>query len=462
MDSVPSSRNNNQPFSIDHTPPATSFGTHSFYYKQYPNSPVHLTSEWSDNIQAPVTAHEHLNPSPDSPSMLKMTAGVAQLLEDTLTPSRKPTNSVPRSVPGSEPVRTPGKPGSAVLSGPPPSSSKTLVANSSSRRPLTGSGAPTKTISTIDVFWAMLNDLTGKDKMAKCAQYSLRLLLHHARKTQAFLSDEKVNVSSINSTYASNEKVASLLVNFLKNPRAFSRVLVILICSMFSSRLAGFVPALGIYRQLLRFGKSPFRLHGILEKVRSHMYKDPKGHTWKISDKLFTKSTLGDLISFYYNINDDIGLLYKVRLLRNKSLQVFAGHHEAYAWYCDSWLGLYNAYTNLQKYSQQEFDLKISIQVKQRSRMLSRQVLGTNSLQANASQSDDEAKDIQALKDIQFRINNTKLDIYKLISDIIFNSYTVFNARLHFDTVQIWMGISASLLGSIKLFREKKKALTGA
>ncbi|OBA21796.1 hypothetical protein METBIDRAFT_39441 [Metschnikowia bicuspidata var. bicuspidata NRRL YB-4993] len=323
-------------------------------------------------------------------------------------------------------------------------------------------GIAKRDISSIDVLWAMLNDLTGKDKMAKLSQYSLRLLLYHARKTQTFLSDDVVNIKLISATYASNKKAWDLLVNFIKNPRAFAKVLVILTCSVFTSRLSGFVPALGLYRKLLRFGKSPFRFHGLFDKVRKHMYRDSRDHSWRISDKFFNKSTLGDSIALYYSLNDDIGMLYKVKFLSNKRLRVFAAHHESYAWYCDSWFGLYNAYNNLQGLAQQEFDMKISIQVKKRSRTLSRQVLGANSLQTNASPSDEDARDAQALKDIQFRITNAKLDMYKLVSDIVFNSYTVFNAQLHFDTVQIWMGISAALFSSAKLFREKKKALLTA
>ena len=35
-------------------------------------------------------------------------------------------------------------------------------------------------VSNWDIFWSMLNDLVGKDKMAKVGQYTLRLLVYHA------------------------------------------------------------------------------------------------------------------------------------------------------------------------------------------------------------------------------------------------------------------------------------------
>ena len=454
MDFNPSPRHNNQPFSLDPTAPiGSALESHSFYYKQFTNSPLQLSSEWGENNELNKANLPRRN-SAGSPSMIKLAANAAQSLEETPTPTRKFGL-------GRENAFTPGKVGTLAVTGPPPIAS-TSPKKGSIRNSVQASSAPTKEISTMDVLFAMLNDLTGKDKMAKLSQYSLRLLIHHARKTQTFLSDEKVNIELIASTYASNDKIMSLIVNFAKNPRSFARVLIILVCSTFTSRLSGFVPALGVYRQLLRFGKSPFRFNILLEKVKTYMYKEPKSHVWRINDKVFNKGVLGDCISLYYNVNDDISFLYKVKFLHNMSLKAFAGRHEAYAWYCDSWFALYNAYNNLQRLSQKEFDLKISIQVKRRSRTLSKQILGGNSLQANGSHSEDEARDSQALKDIQFRITNTKLDVLKLVSDIIFNSYTVFNARLHFDTVQIWMGISASFLGSVKLFREKKKALAKA
>lgn len=440
MDSAPILRNANLPFSFDHTAsnvPAAS--THSFFYKQYPNSPLHFTSEWTENTPPLLASNDAGKLRTGSPTRLKMSP-VAHIVEEIPTPTRK--GGKPNGV--GENIRTPGKPGTNGSTG-------GFVAL---EKAVSGKPGTKSKVSNIDVVWAMLNDLTGKDKMAKVAQYSLRLMVHHARKTEAYLSDDKVNIRAISATYASNEKVLDLIVNFIKNPRAFAKVLVILICSVFTSRVSGFVPALGLYRQLLRFGKSPFRTHGLLEKVGKHTYKDVKANTWKIRPSFFSKATLGECILLYYNINDDIGMLYKVKFLRNRLLQRFAGRHEAYAWYCDSWFALYNAYSNLQKYTQQELDTRISIQVKQRLRTLSRQVLGATPL------SEEDPGDSQTLKDIQFRITNAKLDIYKLLSDIIFNSYTVFNAKLHFDTVQIWMGISASFLGTVKLFREKKRALS--
>lgn len=314
-----------------------------------------------------------------------------------------------------------------------------------------------KKVAPIDVFWAMVNDITGKDKLAKFGQYSLRLVLFHLKQAEMYLSDDKLNIRLIAKTYHGSAKILDLVVNFLRNPRAFARVLLILVCSTITLRLSGLAPALGSYRQFLRFGKSPFRIVALVKKVRQNVYLDTATGAYRILKAFFSKSTLSELISLYYSFNDELGLLFRLKFLRNQTWKRLAARHEAYAWYCDSWLAMYNAWSDLHDLQRQEMDMEIQIRVKQRARALSKELLGGTSL--HTSHLDDDANDRQALKEIKFKESNAVLDIYKTLSDIIFNSYTVFNMDLHFATVQIWMGISASFLSSVKLYRQKKKTL---
>lgn len=352
----------------------------------------------------------------------------------TVTPAKNPVNAM--SVPSSH-----YKLGKADLAAPTPL-------------------PPRKDLHAMDVLWAMINDITGKDKLAKLGQYSLRLLLHHARKSQTYLSDDKVNIKFISQTYTSNEKILNLLINFVYDPKAFARIIGILVCSVFTSRCAALVPALATFRQILRFGKSPFRMRSLWLKLSSSFYFDPKLNLWQLRGGFFTKSTLSEAISLYYSLNDETSLLFKLKFLKNETLKRFASRHEAYAWYCDSWFALYNSVNSLLELSQQEMEARILIQVKKRSRVLSKQILGTSAFHmTSAVNADDDDRDVNALNEIRFKISNARLDILKTISDIIFNSYTVFNAPLHFDTIQIWTGISASLLSSVKLYREKRRML---
>lgn len=417
-----------------------------YYNPKFSNSPLHFSSEWDE-------AYEQ--------------ARMSTVVTQTETPSKSRDRTAPVH------FITPGKAAAAAglghLSGGPTASPMGRVMSapkySSAKADLAAptpppERQPAKRVHSMEVLWSMLNDITGKDKMAKFGQYTLRLLLHHSAKTQEYLSDDVVNIKLINKTYRETGRMMDLLVSFVQHPQEFTKIVVILTCSIFSLRFKAWVPALGTYRQLLRFGKSPFRLRALFKKLREATYHDPVTKSWKINDMFFNNNTLGEVISLYYSLNDEALLLYKLKFLRNPTLRKFVGKHESYAWYLDSWLALYNAWNNLNRLSQKEMDVKIQIQVKKKARAISKQLLGGTALHSlDFGNPDDDSGDSQALKEIHFRMTNARLDIYKTISDIVFNSYTVFNAALHFDTIQIWMGISASLLSSIKLYREKKRSL---
>lgn len=401
------------------------------------NSPLHFSSEWEEAYLESANRMATTVTQMETPSKLRGKTVPVHLISPAKSANASPMGRILSVLKNNT---------KADLAAPtPPPEAKT-----------------TKAVHSADVLWAMVNDITGKDKLAKFGQYTLRLLLHHSAQTQTYLSDDVVNIKLINKTYKETGKIFDLIVNFLQNPRAFARVLVILVCSVFKLRFEATVPALGMYRQFLRFGKSPFRIRALFNKVRESSYRDPITNTWKISDKLFSNATLGEVVSLYYSLNDEGLLLYKLKFLRNPTLRKFVGRHESYAWYCDSWLALYNAWNNLNRLSQKEIDVKIQIQVKKRARAISKQLLGGTALYSSdlsVSSLEEDSKDAQTLKEIQFRKTNATLDIYKTISDIVFNSYTVFSIPLHFPTIQIWMGISASLLSSIKLFREKKRLM---
>lgn len=322
--------------------------------------------------------------------------------------------------------------------------------------------APKHEVRNMDIFWSMLNNITGKDKFAKVSQYTLRLLIYHANQANDYLSDDTINFNIISKRYNSKEKRLNLIRNFLNHPQNFIRIIVILVCSIFTSRFKGMVGGLGMYRQFLRFGKTPFRVRDLFNKFSSNVSTNSKTGFIEITNlgEYFNRKTLGDIISLYYGINDEALLLFKLNFLRNKTLNQFVARHESLAWYYDSILGIYESYERVQKFGQQEMDLKIQIQVKNKARVLSKQLLGTNSLNyVEGFPQGDDKKDVQLLKEIQFKKYNSYIDIYKWLSDFIFDTYTVFNIALPFDTIQIWLGITASSLSTLKLYRETKNRL---
>ena len=335
---------------------------------------------------------------------------------------------------------------------------ETASINSSSSQLITPTKIPS--ISNWTIFWSILNDLVGKDKLAKVSQYTLRLLVYHANKSQSYLSDEHINIKLINTRYNDNEKKLELIKNFLKHPSDFIKIITILVLSLFRQKAAGMITGLSMYRQFLRFGKTPFRIRDLIVKFKQNITL--KNNKLEINEaNLFNRKTLGQFFSLYYGINDESLLLYKLNVLTDPTYKKFTGRHESYGWYCETWLALYNAYENLQNLIQQEMDLKIQIQVKNKAKQISKQLLGGggNMMSYSSSSSTNNTEDAKLLDEIQFKKNNAWIDIYKNLSDLAFNTYTVFQIKLPFDTWQIWMGISASVLSTIKLYRETKRTM---
>mmetsp|Transcript_691 Transcript_691/g.797 ORF Transcript_691/g.797 Transcript_691/m.797 type:complete len:496 (+) Transcript_691:49-1536(+) len=451
--STTTNNNNNNNSDIKNSPlPSHSIYNGHFLYSSNPNSSplIHtFNSEWVD--------------SPDnSPSRTKFNNQdmSTTILADTGTiASSKNENSSNKSK-----FETPSKPKASISFITPVTDSKTydtIILNDKQLKTSSPEPIVQHNVKSMDILWAMLNNITGKDKMAKFGQFTLRLLLHHAKQTQDYLSDGYININIINTRYNNREKKLNLIRNFLHHPLDFIKIIVILACSIFRSRLSGTAGGLSLFRQFLRFGQSPFRINRLKNKLTARALTVSKSGDCTIDianiGKCCTKDVLGDILSLYYSVFDEAGLLFKMNFFRDKELRKIISRHESLAWYYETFLGIYNAYARLQKFSQQEMDLKIQIQVKSKARQLSKQLLGASSIEGLSHE--DDTKDDQLLKEIQFKKYNSYIDIYKWLSDLVFNTYTVFNLALPFDTLQIWMGISASSLSILKLYRETRKRL---
>lgn len=316
-------------------------------------------------------------------------------------------------------------------------------------------------VSNFDIFWKMLNTIVGKDKMAKFGQYVLRLLIFHARQTERYLSDDLINIDAINGRFNDRNKKLRLFRNFIRHPRNFIRIITILCCSTFINRFSGFVSGLSMYRQLLRFGKTPFRVRNLSHKVLSvKQEKNSNRGLLAFKQEFLNRKTLGELIGLYYGINDEMLLLYKMKFLTNKSLRKVVARHELLAWYYDAILGLYNACDKLRQLNQEEMDLRIQIGVKAKAKALSKELLANNSMHNHYFMNyTDDNTDSKQLEEVSFNKTNAYIDLMKWLADFIFNSYNIFHLALPFATLQIWMGIMASSLSTMKLYRETRKKI---
>lgn len=308
-------------------------------------------------------------------------------------------------------------------------------------------------ISNWDIFWTILNTIIGKDKLAKVSQYSLRLLMYHAKSVESAMLLQEIDLSII------NLPSKDILQSLFSQPMIFIKSLITLLCILVRTNVSGLVNGLGIYRQFLRFGKSPFKIRDLGKKIQNAFNFE----TFGLNKSIFSRSTLMDIATFWYALHDELGLLYKLKFYTNTKLVAYANKNDAIGWYSETILTLLDNWDTLSSLSQQEMDMKIQIQVTKKAKLLSKQILGNNSASSSAFNTsiikEISADDLKYLNDLQFKKNNAWLDVYKNLSDFVFNTYTVFDLVLPFDTIQIWMGISASTLSLLKIYRETKKNL---
>lgn len=305
-----------------------------------------------------------------------------------------------------------------------------------------------------DVWWKILNTIVGKDKLAKFGQYLLRLVLYHAHNTKSYLSDDSLNIDIINARYNDSSKKLDLLKNFIKHPQNFMLIILIFASDRFILRFSGFVGGLLMYRQFLRFGKTPFRIRQMLEQVQLAFKKQD-------FTLIYNLKFLDEVFALYYGIFDELMLLFKLRFYTNKRIQGYAARHELLGWYYMTLLALYNTYHKLSSLSQREMDLKVQIEVKRKARQLLKRLLGSGGHLLTGIRCPEAVleADLTELDEIQFNKNNAWLDVYKNLADLVFNTYTVFSLPLPFPTIQIWMGLAALSLSTVKIYRETKRKM---
>lgn len=280
------------------------------------------------------------------------------------------------------------------------------------------------------IMLSLLNTLVGKDKIAKTAQYALRILLLY---TKSFLGS----------------KQKSLRVGKLNQ-------ILLVLCKEFQDRSTGVVAGLSLYRQLLRFGKTPFRVQGLYGKLKSSSLK-----VWQ------TEESLGDVIDLYYGVCDEILLLFKMGALRSGKLRQLAGKHEMYSWYYDIILGLKQTYCKLKEVERREMAIKIRLQVKQRAKkfLLESPLSPAQSPSASQIHSPSLSSSGQLsplpkeLIDIGEERRLLRIDLMRLMCDFSFNSVDIFNLKVP-QSLYLLFGLTSGSLGLTKAWIAMERQLS--
>ncbi|KAH3671642.1 hypothetical protein OGAPHI_000347 [Ogataea philodendri] len=320
--------------------------------------------------------------------------------------------------------------------------------------------------STVDLWVKVMSLLAGKDKVGKCIQYGLRILILYSirtRKTQLFNNLKLTQLDF-------NEKTSSVLAQLVKRPD----LLVILFLGQLESKSVGLTKVLSIYRQMLRAGTVPMKVIKLFSRVfdtLSLLQSREKASVKliKVKEDWFNYKSLGEVMALYYAWFDETLLAFKVGILDEKKMPAyrkFAGKHEAIAWYCTIVLGLRTQFEKLSQLSNKENSLKINYQVKQRAKRLVSTIKPEQSPisfvgSPDLSESMQLAQYSNELKAISEEKYMVQLEVLKLLCDLAYDSVVVFKLKID-EPFHLMFGFGAAFISLSKIWRTEKRKMVQA
>ncbi|KAI0461798.1 hypothetical protein LJB42_004872 [Komagataella kurtzmanii] len=222
-------------------------------------------------------------------------------------------------------------------------------------------------VSAFTLLAAILEQLGGKDRLGKVIQYGLRILLIYSKRSSTFLSTVyEVSDASLNKSGGR----FSLLVSLLRRPE----LLLYWFLKQFEKKATGLSSGLSMYRQMLRAGKTPFRLVNLGYKINDtfQVFKK-KG----VDDGIvyFRKNwvnekTVTELAQLYYSWFDESLLCFKLKMIDDPKYRGIATRQERLAWLSTILLTLKKNIFKYQANKRKEQHIRINQQVKYRAKAL--------------------------------------------------------------------------------------------
>ncbi|CDK29654.1 unnamed protein product [Kuraishia capsulata CBS 1993] len=336
--------------------------------------------------------------------------------------------------------------------------------------------------SSFAILMKLIETLAGKDKLGKVVQYGLRILLFYSKRSTSFL--QRTHAEGLKFPTGDYKGIAGVIMGLIQRPEFVALFLL----KDFETRAAGVVSGLSMYRQMLRCGKTPFRLVNLAYKLSAtasvFANKGVEKGILNVRDKWFTPTTLSDLLSVYYSIFDESLLLFKLGVFGDPRFRRFAVKHEALAWYYNIILGLYKSLSKLSTLKESQNQIKINQQVRQRAKALMRNSVNASSSPRSAVTSSyynyqsptlravspspsvrrgllSSAASTAAQEEIDElgkQIKNEQIEILKLLCDFVFDTITVFELKVY-EPVHLSFGLGAGALAMSKVWMQVKEDL---
>lgn len=322
-------------------------------------------------------------------------------------------------------------------------------------------------VKNIDILKKVFGTLGGKDKLAKISKYVLDLL-------KLFISKSRHRITVLDPsvlTYYSKVLNQLNLRMILKHPLTISKILLVALSQNFENKATIISTNLSVFRQILRFGGTPFRVRSMCNKLSSTVRDVSKAgdSVTKLNaiNKLWlNEGSLGDFIDLYYGIMDELVLLHKFKVWSHAPFYSWVSKHEALSWYYDILLGLKKAWSTLQQIKQRQLELEIQLQVKKRAVELSSKIQGRGAspikqqlLQDLQQENSTKISTTEQLQELQHEKNILYLDIIRLSFDFLADTTDVFNMKTPPGTYAL-LSLFSGMLGFSKLWITAKKELS--
>lgn len=313
---------------------------------------------------------------------------------------------------------------------------------------------PVKAVSKLDIYKSVLALTVGKDKMTKILSYLLNLIKYYLTTTRRFIVDEK--------------NFTNLSINPLQHyrtPVKYLKLLLFLNSTALEKKITILTSNISLFRFALRFGGTPYRIKIIFTRINAFLKSPTIDHFQTV---FLNEGFLSEFINFYYGIMDELLLLCKLGVLRNKSLRSFVGRHVDLAWYYDIILNLKQNYAALHENKSKQIQLNIQHQVRQRASQLSKRLvdsIGSSPLRSqilkefnNKSPSGYQSSIDLELQELKHQEKMIKLDLFKLCCDFICDSVDVFDLKIH-RALYLTSGLLSGVSGFSKVWATTERDL---
>jgi hypothetical protein len=390
-----------------------------------------------------------------------------------------------------------------------PATEMTALQNANQRQALV------KKPSNFEIFQACVNDLTGKDKLAKLVQYFIRFItsihnvhgLGNPKTARSFKSSLILNNASDESLSFNDNVKTEKIINtssityilplisrlLFKSSSILSNFklqkLLLILLAFITNKLSGLLNGLNIYRHLLRAGTIPFRVWKFSHHIR-HSLKilldrskldGAAVRLEKVLQYWTTKDMISQIANFWYAISDEILLIFRFNILNNEAkngsrlsnaLFLWAENNELYAWMATILLGLSNDWNKWLTLKDKESRIILNQKVKARTKRIVGDLKRQNQNRISSpdivdnienTDYDEDIEEFDTLYKNQLDIihndmNTIYINSIRLSCDLVFDAKYIFHWNMY-TPLHVSLGFASGCLGLVNVWRSQHDRL---